>query len=173
MKKKLMILAGSALAVVILGAALIVPTLAQEPAPEPGAPLDCRGRGFGLWGGGWSVFDAAAEALGLTPEGLFGELHGGKTLADVAGDDLEVVQEAVQAARTEHTKEAIAQAVEDGRLTQEQADWMLEGQEQGFMRGRGGFGHGMRGGKGGFGMRGGAGQFGPSRLPSIAPSSSS
>jgi hypothetical protein len=34
--------------------------------------------------GGWAVFDAAAKALGLTPEQLFTELHSGKTLSDVA-----------------------------------------------------------------------------------------
>jgi hypothetical protein len=39
-------------------------------------------------------------------------------------------------------QQAIEQAVEDGRLSQEQADWLLKGLEQGlFPMGRG-FGHG-------------------------------
>ena len=37
-------------------------------------------------------------------------------------------------------------------MTQAQADWLLQGLEQGFLPGRGGFGHGMRGGMRGFGM---------------------
>ena len=63
-------------------------------------------------------------------------------------------------------REAIEQAVEDERLTQERADWLLEGLDQGFFpMGRGfGFGHSMRGGFGG---------FAPQRTPSVAPSSSS
>ncbi len=68
------------------------------------------------------------------------------------------------AARAEGMKEAIEQAVEEGYLTQEQADWMLEGLEKGFMPGRGGFGRGMKGR---------LGHFAPSRPPFTAPNSSS
>ena len=164
MSRRLIILIGVALTAVTLGVAFVVPTLAQDPTPTPGVGFGCGGRGFGLWGGSCSVFDAAAEALGLTPGELFGELHGGKTLADIAGDDLGKVQEAMKAAQAEGMKAAIQQAVEDGRITQEQADWMLKGQELGFMHGHRGFGRGMRGGIGG---------FAPSRLPSPALSSSS
>ena len=164
MSRRLMVLGGVALVIVILGVALVVPTLAQDPAPKPGVGFGCGGRGFGLWGGDWSLFDTTAEVLGLTPEELFGELHGGKTLADVAGDDLEKVQEAMQAARAEGMQEAIQQAVEDGRITQERAEWMLKGQELGFMHGRRGISRGMRDD---------AGSFAPSRLPFSASSSSS
>jgi hypothetical protein len=181
MSKRLMILAGVALVVVLLGAAVVVPALAQEPTPEPEAPSEApcapHGRGFGFWGGSWDTFDAAAEALGLTPEQLFAELRTGKSLADIAeaqGVDLETVQEAMNAARAEAMKEAIEQAVEDGRLTQAQADWLLKGLELGFLPGgRGfGFGHGMGGGFG-HGMRGGFGSSSPRSAPSTAPSSSS
>jgi hypothetical protein len=72
-------------------------------------------------------------------------------------------------------RDAIEQALEDGNITQEQADWLLEGLEQGFFpMGRGfGFGHGMGGG--GRGMMGGFGGAAPQRAPSTstAPSSSS
>lgn len=166
MSKTLVIVAGVVLAVILLGgAALVVRTLADEPTAEPGAPFACRG--FGLWGRSWAVFDAVAEALGLDPEGLFRELHAGKSLTDVAeaqGVELEAVQEAIRATRAEGMKAAIQQAVEDGRLSQDQADWLLKGLELGFMPGRRGFGRGMRGHFGG---------FAPMGPPSAAPSSSS
>lgn len=170
MSKKLMILAGVALVVVLLGAAVAVPVLAQEPTPSPEAPFGCNGRGFGFWGGGsWTMFDAAAQALGLTPEQLFAELRAGNSLSDIAeaqGVDLQAVQDAMNAARADAMKQSIEQAVADGNLTQDQADWLLKGLELGFLpKGRGfGFGHGMRGGFGG---------FAPQRAPSVAPSSSS
>ena len=178
MKKRFMILAGAALAVVILGATVVVPAFAQEETPETEAPCFGRGGGFGAWGGSWTMFDTAAEALGLTPEEFFAELHAGKTLEEIAeaqGVELEAVQEAMNAARADAMREAIEQAVEDGNITQEQADWLLEGLEQGFLpRGRGfGSGHGMRGGFGRGGMKRGFGGFGSQWAPSAAPSSSS
>jgi len=96
---------------------------------------------FGLGRGGqWTMFDTAAEALGLTPEELFAELHAGKSLDEVAeeqGVDVKVVRDAMNAARVETMRQAIEQAVEDRNMTQEQADWMLEGLEQGFFPRRG------------------------------------
>jgi len=169
MKKRFMILAGASLAVVLLGVAMVVPALAQEPTPTPEAPFVCHGRGFGLWGGSWTMFDTAAEALGLTPEEFFAELHAGKSLAEIAeeqGIELEAVHDAINADRVEARREAIEQAVEDGRISQEQADWLLQGMELGFMPGRWGrgFGHGMRGP---------FGSFAPRSAPFVAPSSSS
>ena len=177
MKKRFMILAGAALAVVLVGVTVAVPAFAQEPTPTPEAPFGCHGGGFGLWGGSWTMFDAAAEALGLTPEEFFAGLHAGKTLAEVAeeqGVEVEEVHYAMNAIRVEAMREAIEQAVEDGRLTQEQADWLLEGLEQGFFpMGRSfGFGRSMKGGFG-HGMRGHFGSFAPRSAPFGAPSSSS
>jgi uncharacterized membrane protein len=180
-KKRLVLLGGIALIVVLVaslaGAAFV---FADEPTPTPEAPFGCRGRGFGLWGGSWTMFDTAAEALGLTPEEFFAELHAGKTLEEIAeaqGVELEAVQEAMNVARADAMRDAIEQAVEDERITQEQADWLLEGLDRGFFpMGRGfGFGHGMRGDFG-HGMRGGFGGFGLQRAPSTpttAPGSSS
>jgi hypothetical protein len=153
MSKKPVVLVSVALAAVLLGAAVfVVPGLAQDPAPVPEAPPAWCGRGFGFRGGSWTMFDAQAEALGLTPEELFAQLHGGKSLADVAeaqGVELEAVQEAMKSARNAGMKEAIQQAVEGGQLSQEKADWLLEGLELGFMPGGRGFGRGMGGRFGG------------------------
>jgi hypothetical protein len=142
MKKKLLIGAGVALIVLLLaglgGAAFV---FAQEPTPPipfgwhgGGRGMGGFGRGgFGWAGGGqWTMFDTAAEALGLTPEELFAELRAGKSLAEIAeakGVDVQTVHDAMNVARDEARKQAIQQAVEDGRLTQEQADQMLEKQE--------------------------------------------
>ena len=177
-KKRFFLLGGVAL-IVVLVAAVAGATLVFADESTPEASFGCRGRGFGLWGGSWTMFDTAAEALGLTPEEFFAELHAGKTLEEIAeaqGVELEAVQEAMNAARADAMREAIEQAVEDERITQEQADWLLEGLEQGFFpMGRGfGFGHGMKGGFG-RGMRGSFGSFAPQRSPSTStvPSSSS
>jgi len=158
-KKSLILLAGVALVVLLLaglaGAALV---FAQEPTPT--VPFGRHGGGWGRggfgpggfgWAGGgqWTMFDKAAEALGLTPEGLFTELHAGKSLAEIAeakGVDVQTVYDAMNAARAEAEKQAIQQAVEDGRISQEQANWMLQGLEKGWMGGHGfGRGFGLKG----------------------------
>ena len=90
----------------------------------------------------WDNFDAMAKALNLTPTQLFEALHSGKTLDEIAktqGVDLAKVQEAANAARVQAMKDKIAQAVKDGKMTQEQADWLLQGLEKGYTgKGRGG-----------------------------------
>jgi uncharacterized membrane protein len=178
-KKRLMLLGGVAL-IVVLVASLAGATFvfADEPTTTPETPLGFHGRGFGLWGGSWTMFDTAAEALGLTPEEFFAELHDGKTLAEIAeeqGVELEDVYDAMNADRVGAMREVIAQAVEDGSITQDQADWLLEGIERGFFpMGRGfGFGRGIRGGR--RGMTSSFGEFAPQRAPSTStvPSSSS
>lgn len=156
MSKRMMLVFGIGLLLGLLGLMAAVPVLAQTntppTTPTPGAPKGWGpGRGWGLglgWGPGrsWAEFDAAAEALGLTPEELFSQLHSGKTLAEIAeaqGVDLEKVWEAVQAARVQAMKEAIQQAVKDGRMSQEQANWLLEGLEKGYFPMGRGFGRGF------------------------------
>jgi len=152
-KKRILLLSGAALIVLLLaGLAGVAVVSAQGPTPTPTAPLGQRGRGPGWggfgWarGGDWTMFDTAAEALGLTPEEFFAELHAGKTLDEIAeakGVDVQTVYDAINAARAEAQKQAIQQAVEDGSMTQEQADWMLEGLEKGFFPGGRGFGRGL------------------------------
>lgn len=149
-KKRLMVLSGGALVALLLvglvGGTLVFAQETESTAPAPGDGL--RWGGFGWDGGSWEMFDTAAETLGLTPNELFVELHDeGKTLSEVAeeqGIDTDALQDAMNANRAETMRERIQQAVEDGDITQEHADWLLEGLDKGFrggMRGRG-MGHG-------------------------------
>jgi polyhydroxyalkanoate synthesis regulator phasin len=89
----------------------------QEARPE--GPRGHHGPGRGMKGG-----EAAAEALGITTDELRQALRDGATLAEVAalqGVDVQVVIDAMVAEAREH----IEQAVEDGRLTREEADEKL------------------------------------------------
>jgi hypothetical protein len=136
---------------------------AQDGRPVPGLWL--WGRGIGD-GGGVAAYDAVAEALHLTPVELFEKLHDGQTLQEIAaeqGVDLQDIRDAVMATRAQSLKDRIAQAVADGKMTQEQADWLLQGIEKGFVpRGWGEMGR-FRG----RGLRG----FGGMRMQPPAPAS--
>lgn len=169
--KRLATLMGALALITVLGVFSVSAALAQTDTPttpdtapktEKTAPwLGGRGFGFGGRGGSFENFDAMAEALNLTPTQLFEQLHSGKTLAEIAeaqGVDLAAVQEAANAARVQAMKDAIAQAVTDGKITQERADWLLQGLDKGYLgKGRGldfGFGSRGHGGMRGGGMRG-------------------
>ena len=125
---------------------------------QPDAGKLGRGFGFGFKGGNMATFDAVATALGLTPTQLFEQLHSGKTLTQIAeaqGVDLATVETAANASRVQAMKDRIAAAVAAGTITQEQADWMLQGIEKGWGFGGKGFGFGGRGhGRGMGGMFG-------------------
>ena len=88
----------------------------------------------------------------MTTDEVTAALQSGKTLQDLAeeaGVDIEDVRAAIQAVRDTEMREHIAQAVEDGNITQDHADWLLEGLEKGYLNGPGGFGlgHGPKGGQ--------------------------
>lgn len=94
---------------------------------------------------------AIADALGITVEELEAAKEAGTSLADLAGDDIQALVDLF----TEQATERINDAVEDGRLTQEQADERLDGLAEriesrienggGFGNGEGRRGHGRRG----------------------------
>lgn len=159
--KRLMLAIGSLALVVVIGAVSVGSAFAQTTTPPATTtPAIPHLHGFG-YGGSTATFDAVAEALNLTPTELFEQLHSGKSLTDIAaaqGVDMQKVQDAIEAARTQEWKDRIAQAVTDGEMTQAQADWLLQGLEQGYLP-HGGFfgGRGHRGGMRGFG----GGFFGP------------
>lgn len=75
--------------------------------------------------GGGSLVGAAAEKLDMSVEDLFAELEDGKSIADVAKDNDVDPQEIIDTYLAE-LGETLKQAVEDGKMTQNQADWMLE-----------------------------------------------
>jgi len=142
MKKKLLLVVGVGLLLAILVGGI---AMAQEVPPTTASALspltdkvpgpDASLIGFHMPQGGWSVYDAVAEALNLTPTELFERLHSGQTLAEIAeaqGVDPQTVRDAARTARQEAARQAIEQAVEDGKITQEHADWMLQGLDNGW-----------------------------------------
>ena len=77
-------------------------------------------------------------------------------LATAAGVDIADVQAAIQSAHREEMRAQIKQAVTDGTMTQDKADWLLEGLDKGYLDGGPGFGLGF--GRGGHGGPNGKGQ---------------
>jgi hypothetical protein len=151
-------------AAVVAGGVLLAakPALAQDTEPTPSPPSEKGDWGWFGWGAGsWKQFDTIAEALGLTPTELFTKLHDeGKSVSEIAdekGIDIQAVRDALNAGRAEAQRQAIQQGVQDGKITQEQADWLLEGLDKGFY----GAGHMGRGGHFGMGRGFGGGSFGP------------
>ena len=152
--------------IAMLGVGLLaVPKVvsAANSAVSGSATLAHLGGGIGLGRGtcGTAGQEAAAKALNLTVDELKTQLWAGETLsslAEEAGVEVADVQAAVQAACQAANKAAIEQAVTDGTLTREHADWLLEGLEKGFWgaeSGNLGFGGGRGHGLGGHGGRGG------------------
>ena len=107
---------------------------------------------------------ALAELLGLDREELHDMLQSGTTieeLAEEAGVDLEEFRVQLMITRQENMQTRIEEAIAEGEISQDQADWLLEGLEKGYLDGpffktggRGGHRPGFEG-EGFPGMRGG------------------
>lgn len=168
MKTRRLVLISGAVVALLLAAGIIAVTVALADEADPGsenllgwfgrriAGPGFGGRGFGFGDGNWTVYDTAASELGLTPEELFDELHSGESLEDIAEAadvDLQAVYDAMSAAaragQEQAMQEAIEQALADGSISQEQADWLLQGLEEGYLPGRRGMGFGFGHGFGG------------------------
>lgn len=146
MKKLIWITAGI-LAIAVLALSLSSPVLAADPAQ--GGPWNggqgVRGRGFvdqdqdgicDICGNAPRemninldgalkdyLHEPLADALGISPEELTERRESGETLADIAADlgfDLAEIRDIFSEVRSE----ALESAVEDGILTQEEADWL-------------------------------------------------
>ena len=167
MSKKFKMLLMGMLVISLLTVGLTGTALAQDDGTDDATAPDTEcwpGRMFGGGRGpsGHVGMEAIAEALGLTAEELSTQLWGGKTLvelAEQAGLDLQALRDAATAAQMEAMRESIQQAVEDGNMSQAQADWLLEGLDNGYW---GGHSFGGFGGRGHFGGRGSFGRFGNS-----------
>ena len=96
-------------------------TQAQAEAIAEALAADARGLGGRGHRGGGHAVEAAAEFLGVDADDLKTQLREGATLADVAGAQTD----ALIAELVSQAEERIAQAVEDGRITQDQADEKL------------------------------------------------
>jgi lambda repressor-like predicted transcriptional regulator len=147
----------------------IIEHLNQPGLPMGGGPAGQMMRAERM---GWQLhgqLDLVAQALGMAPEDLTAELQGGKSVAQVAeekGVALDTIVEALLAPR----REAMAQAVADGELTQAEADARLVQMRENItarlqqtweQRGIFGLGRGMmRGGMGGGRMGGRGGWWG-------------
>jgi hypothetical protein len=83
------------------------------------------GRGGLMHGPEGSMLGVAADKLGLTTEELLAKLQDGQSIADVAAEQ-NVDTQTIVDAYVAQLAERLAEAVENGYLTQERADWMLE-----------------------------------------------
>ena len=154
MKKKISIVLGGLLAIaMVFGAASVTTAYAQDdtPATPPaGQPGDRPDRG-GKRGMGETELAAAAKVLDMTSDEISTALKAGKTLDDLAataGVDIQDVKDALSAVHTEEMRASITAGIADGSISQEKADWLLEGLDKGFLDGHGfGIG-GPRGDKG-------------------------
>jgi hypothetical protein len=133
-----------AIAVTLTGIAFAQDT--QPPDADNGTTTEENQPYLGkMFRGGWSRMHgsqaglaAAANLLGMTQDELEDQLKAGSTLADLAektGLDIQTLRDAVDSAHLEEAKARVQQAVADGEMTQEEADWLLRGIDNGFNQG--------------------------------------
>jgi predicted nuclease with RNAse H fold len=151
MKNKMLIVIGGLLAALLVVGIVGATSAYAQAADNPGFGLMEYGRGPG-GGRGWRFSDAeveaAAKALGMTVDEFKSALKSGKTLQDLAaekGVDIADVHAAIRTVRIAEMREHIAQAVEDGTMSKEKADWLLEGLDKGFIGDGFGIPHSGRG----------------------------
>jgi len=137
MTGKIWFKAGILTSVVLIALVSAGAALAQGPygnGPGGGSGPGGNGRGMGTgpgpYAGGWmmvyedEIHEAIADAIGITEEEFDASIGQGMTMQEIAlanGADPDAVWDAAQEAR----EAAATQAVEDGLITQEQADWVL------------------------------------------------
>jgi len=148
--KKTLVVVATAIGVILLGNVVLASAQGNGPDGRPaiGQATDMHE----------AVLTAVAQELGMTYDELVAALQSGQTLSQIAADkgvSIERLREVMLEAR----EAALADLVEQGVITQDQADWMLShangmyGFGGGFgdcdgMAGFGGHGPGMMGGRG-------------------------
>ena len=178
-KNKLFAIALVAILAVVALSAGVAFAQTQPPTPQPGyGPGGMMGGRGGMMNGqsgaGWGwmnsmhqwmtasggmhtfVWNALAEALGMTSDELTAAVNSGKTIAQIAEEQNVSRSDLVAALEAAHV-ESLDQAVAAGTLTQEQADsileqmdgryeWMIDNMGSGgMMGGRGGMMNGQYG----------------------------
>jgi len=171
------LMAAFVVAIVLMGVTSVSAQDIVDPTPVPGTGqgygrTGIRGEGSGVMAVDQTIMHATlADALGMSVAEYEAAIANGETLATLAlaqgvdMADLLVVMDAVHA-------DAAQQAVDDGLVTQEQADWMQSRRGgQAGQGGRGRMGQGMDGTGSmmrGSGQRGAGGNTGECIYP-IAP----
>lgn len=133
MKKTLLIIAVTTLVLGVFGVGV---AFAQDGQPPFGGPM---GMTSTMGGGGYGpmhdyVEQALATRLGLTEQQVEDQLAVGKPTYQIALDN-GIRQEDLAHFMNEVHEEAFAKAIQDGVLTQEQADWMLQRMQNRFQNG--------------------------------------
>jgi len=127
---------GLAVVAVVAGAALAVTSAASAQDPVPGMPGFGRGPRGGQYGGGMHggqmpgqgflseyMHAAMADALGISEADFESRLENGEHFYEIAAD-LGFDADAIQALHIQARETALAQALADGVITQEQVDSM-------------------------------------------------
>jgi hypothetical protein len=127
MLKKVTIVIGTFLAVGVLALFSVGSVFAQTPTPtSPSTPQTPLGNAWGrVCNGAGVVSDAITNLLGMSQEEIYAERSSGKTLSEIAKEKGITDQQVIDAMLAGR-EEVVKQAVQDGRITQAQADWMLE-----------------------------------------------
>ncbi len=126
---------------------------AQTPAQTPGTGLGRMGGRGGMGGGNVAagegilheyLLQAFAQKLNLSAASLEGRMANGETLAQIAAAQ-GLTAEQFRTLMFEARTQAVDQAVKDGKLTQQQADWMKQHGAGQMAASQPGSGRGMRG----------------------------
>ena len=157
-KKYSWIIGALVIALLAVGVSSTTTAYAHEGGPGGG-----KGGGRSLSG---EALEAAADLLNMSTDELTAALESGqklRELVEAAGVDIQEFKDTLGAIREQSIRDRIAQGLEDGTITQEKADKILERLENGFRGGRGG-----RGGRGP--RQGGANQGEGFPGPGLPPS---
>jgi len=130
MSKKFKLLTISLLTAGILAVTITGVAFAAGPARVDGEVEAYCGQGWGGYHGHGAICsETVSELLGLTHEEIEAQRHEGKSLVEIA-EAQGVSEDALVEAILDARREAVQQRVEDGILTQEQANLILQQMEQ-------------------------------------------